>query len=122
VSFIRARAAILRNSWTASHGLHRNGWDPRTREHLDLGAGPSGGLQLAVDKAQRTKDAAALASAQTALASASGSAVSSAVTKTETTTIAGIHPGDSVLAIGTAGKDGTVAATQVRVTPAATNS
>jgi hypothetical protein len=47
---------------------------------------------------------------------------SSAVTKTETTTIAGIHPGDTVLAVGTAGKSGTVAATQVRVTPAATSS
>jgi hypothetical protein len=47
---------------------------------------------------------------------------SSAVTKTETTTIAGIHPGDTVLAIGTAGKNGIVAAKQVRVTPAATNS
>jgi hypothetical protein len=47
---------------------------------------------------------------------------SSAITKTETTTIAGIHPGDSVLAVGTAGKNGTVAATQLRVTPAATSS
>jgi hypothetical protein len=47
---------------------------------------------------------------------------SSAVTRTETTTIAGIHPGDTVLAVGTAGKNGTVAATQVRVTPAATSS
>jgi hypothetical protein len=47
---------------------------------------------------------------------------SSAVTMTETTTIAGIHPGDTILAIGTAGKNGTVAATQVRVTPAATSS
>ena len=45
---------------------------------------------------------------------------SSTVTKTETTTIAGIHPGDAVLAVGSAGKNGTVAATQVRVTPAAT--
>jgi hypothetical protein len=79
------KSAILRNPRTGSHGLHRNGWDPRAREHLGL-------------------------------------AGSSAVTRTETTTIAGIHPGDTVLAVGTAGKNGTVAATQVRVTPAATSS
>jgi hypothetical protein len=42
----------------------------------------------------------------------------SAVTRTESTTIAGIHPGDTVLAVGTAGKNGIVSATSVRVTPA----
>jgi hypothetical protein len=81
-----------------------------------FGGGASGGVTNGTVKLVKGKDIYVTdASGNTVKVAITGS---SAVTKTVSTTIAGIHPGDTVLAVGAPGKNGTVAATQVRVTPA----